>query len=152
MAGREEDQEGDQIEPREISPEERRRLLLEYRTLNQEVGRRGEMLAIHGSIFVVASLTLLGATASASISARVVLVFLALLVYAVWLLVVTCTSQRLDDITLARLRTIERRLGFEVHSFVKREAGRWWLVIRRFIWGFVLILIWLGGYFLLLKM
>ena len=145
-----------QIDERRISNAyERHLLLFEYRTLNEEVSRRGEMLAIHGSIFVVASLALLGATVSAASiprPARVALVFLALLVYATWLLVVTCTSQRLDDITFARLIGIEERLRFEVHRYVRERAGRWWLVIRRFIWGFVLILIWLGGYFLLLKM
>jgi len=142
-----------QIEDRRVSsPEERSMLLFEYQTLNEEVRRRGDMLAVHGSIFVVASLTLLGVAAWISRPVRVVLVFLALLVYAVWLLVVTCTSQRLDDITFARLIGIEERLGFEAHRYMRREAERWWLEIRRFIWGFVLILIWLGGYFLLLKM
>jgi len=141
------------IEPRRTSDASERRLLLfEYRTLNEEVRRRGDMLAIHGSIFVVASLSLLGAAASAPRGLSAVLVFLALLLYGMWLLVMTSTSMKLDDISLARLRGIERALGFEVHRYVRERAGRWWRVIRRFIWGFVLILIWLGGYFLLLKM
>ena len=129
-------------------------VLLEYQTLNEEVRRRGEMLAIHGSIFVVACLALLAAAVSVPTShfARVAMVFLSLLIYGMWSLVVTCTSQRLDDITFARLRGIEGQLGFQVHLYVKGRAAKWWSEIRRFIWGFVLILIWLGGYFLLLKM
>jgi len=133
-------------------------VLLEYRTLNEEVSRRGEMLAIHGSIFVVASLALLGAAFSASVPqpARAAIVFLALLLYGMWSLVMACTSQRLDDITFARLRGIEEQLRFKAHRYIKEMTkstiSKIWLEIRRSIWGFVLILIWLGGYFLFLKM
>jgi len=76
------------------------------------------MLAIHGSIFVVTSLTLLGQSALAPPRLRVIMIYLALLVYGTWLFAVTLTTQRLDDISYARLRGIERQLGLEVHLYV----------------------------------
>ena len=143
-------------EPEDLGPEtEREDLALEeYRTINEEVRRRGEMLAVHGSIFVIASLTLLGAAASGSVSrpARVVIVFLALLVYGTWLFSMTYSTRRLDDIAFARLRRIEERLGFRAHRYMRDSTrGAIWLEARRFIWGFVLILLVFGGYLLLLK-
>lgn len=123
----------------------------EYRTLNEEVRRRGDMLAIHGSIFVVASLLLLGQSVLTTRPLRAVILFVALLVYAMWLFAMTYSTRRLDDIAFARLRGIERQLGFKAHLYMKEETeGKIWLAARRFIWGFVLILLVLGGYFLLL--
>jgi len=126
-------------------------LRLEYETLNEEVRRRGEMLAVHGSIFVVASLLLLGQSALTPQPTRAAILFVALFVYAAWMFAMTYSTGRLDNIAFARLRGIEKQLGFEVHRYMKEKTEcKTWLKARRFIWGFVLIVLVAGGSFLLL--
>jgi len=122
-------------------------VLLEYQTLNEEVRRRGDMLAIHGSIFVVASLLLLGQSVSAPLRERTAILFVTLLVYAMWLFAMTYSTMRLDNIAFARLRGIEEQYGFRAHLYMKKMTEKTlWLYARRFIWGLVLIMLVLGGF------
>jgi len=105
------------------------------------------MLAIHGSIFVVASLLLLGQSVSAPLRERTAILFVTLLVYAMWLFAMTYSTMRLDNIAFARLRGIEEQYGFRAHLYMKKMTEKTlWLYARRFIWGLVLIMLVLGGF------
>jgi len=128
-------------------------VLLEYRTLNEEIRRRGDMLAIHGSIFVVISLLLVGESVSKPQPEKVGILFVALFIYVMWLFAMTYSTRKLDDIAFARLHGIEKQLGFKAHIYMREKTcdfrSKFWLEARRFVWGFVLIVLILGSFYLL---
>lgn len=127
-------------------------LLKEYDVLREEVGRRGNLLAVHGTIFVVASLILLGQGAMQDkYEMRTGLVFGALGIYFLFLFVMVHPTRRLDEISYARLRGIEKQMSFEAFRFVKEKADPdFWVQIRRFVWGWFSLPVVIAGFVLLL--
>jgi hypothetical protein len=108
----------------------RKRLFLEYEVLNGTVGRRESSLLVAGSIFVTASLVLLGqSTQVTEQSVREAIVFTSWAVYAIWLFLFQLTAVRVTDWTFGRLRDIERKLGIKVHRYLvrKRDPARRWV-------------------------
>ena len=126
--------------------------LKEYDVLREEVGRRGNLLAVHGTIFVVAALLLLGQGAlQVKYEMRAGLVFGALVIYFLFLFVMVHSTRVLDEISYARLRGIEKQMGFEAIRFVKKEAEpNDWVQIRRFVWGWFSLPVVIAGFVLLL--
>jgi hypothetical protein len=125
-----------EIEKGEESPTRSRRLLFrEYKVLNESVGRRENSLLVAGSIFVTASLLLLGQSTQVSEGAlRQSLVFTSWAVYSIWLYLFQLTAGRLTDRTFDRLRDIEGRLGIKVHRYLASKRDP----VRRWVWLWLL--------------
>jgi len=110
-------------------------LLEEYRTLNTSVRQRENSLLLAGSIFVTASLILLGQS-SIQGSQKVPVVFGSWAVYSIWLFLFQLSSARLTELTFARLRGLEQNMRLRIQShtflFTKRDP------VRRYFWLWVL--------------
>ncbi len=108
----------------------------EYKILGQTVGRRENSLLVSGSIFVTASLVLLGQ--STTISDKPTLMQFAVLtsrtVYSTWLFLLQLTAGRITDRTYDRMRFMEGKLGIEVHEYLKTKRDP----VRRWIWLWLL--------------
>ena len=127
----------------------------EYKILDESVSRRENSVWVTGSIFVTASLLLLGQSTTltsgqgqdlvSTEKLRAVAVFTSWGVYAIWLFFLQFPAGRLTDWTFKRLRGIEHQLGMEVHRYVVRKRDP----IRRWVWLTVLDGLFFAGYFIL---
>ncbi len=109
-------------------------LRLEYETLNRTVEQRENTLLASGTIFVVASLLLLGQ--SISVAPRTILVLGSWVIYTIWLLFFQIGSVRFATVTYARLKWIEGKLSpkLDVHTFLRKYR----IPTRRWVW-FILL-------------
>jgi hypothetical protein len=111
------------------------KLEAEYKVLNQSVGRRENSLLIAGSIFVTASLVLLGQSTTVDKGSELaqLSVFTSWAVYSTWLFLFQLTAQRGMTLTYQRLRELEGSLGIEAHLYLNKKrdpARRWvWLML-----------------------
>jgi hypothetical protein len=124
----------------------------EHRILDQSVSRRENSILITGSIFVTASLLLLGQSASVvSVqpsdlalreTMRGVAVFTSWFMYSIWLFFLQFPAGRLTDWSFKRLRGIETQLGIQGHLYIVRQRDPF----RRYVWLWVLNGLFVAGY------
>jgi len=110
-----------------------KRLKLEYKILNDSVRQRENSLLSSGSIFVAASLILLGQAALVTTNIDLgvaALVFGSWFIYSIWLFAYQLTTVKLTSVTFGRLRWLEHRLGFEAH----RMLIHYRIPIRKWLW------------------
>lgn len=134
------------------SPEYYKRRVLEFRTLVDSIAERGQGSVISGTIFVTASLLILGQASQSKPWTNVVLAFASLGIYSLWLFGILYTSKRLDAQTFSRLRYIENLLDIEAITFVGGIArgSRLWKFVRSPVWGIMLLALTFIGFFVLL--
>ena len=114
----------------------------QYQTLNEEVRRRGDLLAQTGAIFVVGVFILLSqATVASTLYLKIALVILALLVFTIWLFGLALTSYVLDGFCINYLVQLEEKgCPIKVHGLVRKylyqhEKPPLWLCFRRFVYA-----------------
>jgi hypothetical protein len=114
----------------------------EHRILDQSVSRRENSILITGSIFVTASLVLIGQSVSVALVQPNVAVFTSWLMYSIWLFFLQFPAGRLTDWTFRRLKGIETELGIEGHLYIVRRRDPF----RRYVWLWVLNGLLVAGY------
>ncbi len=112
---------------------------LAYEALCEETRRRENSLLIMGTIFVIASLSLLGEALKGGSKNQLFLATLGILSYWIWYLLYVKTSQKLDSIYYCRIREIEREeLHICAYRYVHSKTRcKWWMKLRRMFWGVI---------------
>jgi len=129
------------------------RLVLEYKTLNEAVSKRGSDTVLVESIMIPAS-TLVLATMIENIEKLgkstiipwlkipVIMPIISLVIILVPL-TIRYTTNRLDEVQQGRIRCIEKQLGIYAHRYTynKIKCQTWYKIRKRIIYCFYLALI-----------
>lgn len=130
-------------------------VLKNYEIANREIERRENITLLIGSILITGSILVLGNTAKSENELATPIYIYAvtsILLFVLWLFVLHCTSRELDNLAYSYVKDIEEALSesfgyrFGIHRYLyskthKNNKTVWWLRVRRFFWGFVLILL-----------
>jgi len=137
-------------------------ILEDYRSSNDEVGRRDNITLLTGTIIVTSSIIILG---NAAISQHVYPLWIFALasigLYSVWIVFLYETSKKCNEIVYGRIRAIEKVLThhtgwpFGVQDYInERTHGQrsiWLHCVRRIFWYVVLMLLSLAWLLLSVK-
>jgi hypothetical protein len=124
----------------------------DYESSVKEVERRENIDLVVGTILITASLLVLGNTATAGISYKFPYAMVSIFVFVAWLYVLHFTTKWLDSIAYSRIRAIEEAISsystynFGIHKYMFKRTHKGKqivrrLQIRRFFWGFIIIIL-----------
>ena len=123
-------------------PDSKDLFTLKYEQINERVRSRENVTVVVGSIFVTASVLLLGSSVDLKQGTNPVLkdalLLASLALYAIWLLAFSLPANKLSSIELHQLRQMEKssNLGVNVHTYLWDEIRNksWYKHLRRQIW------------------
>lgn len=118
---------------------------IEYNTLNELVMTRERSTVIVGSILSSAAFLILTVAFQLDLKAKLTAIMGAILLEGIWLCYYQATG-RLDELCYDLLRKLEKKIGIEVHRYLKRCRERFWLVkTRKYIWLVTFMAFWILG-------
>jgi len=124
---------------------------LEYEQLSNGIRSRDNMTIVAGTILITASVILLASCidlASRELIGfwtKTMMIFASLAIYVIWLICLNLTSNKLNNISYARLRKMEQcasdpctheSIDMELHRYISKQTHDklWYKILRRTVW------------------
>jgi len=117
--------------------------MLQFEQISAGIRSRDNISIVAGTIFITASLLLLGSCAQPpDFISKLPIVFASLAIYALWLIGFNVTSKKVNDLDYSRLKEMERfsncNINIHCHRLGKVKDENWFKYLRRKIWLWLL--------------